>query len=173
VAGFRHWFQLFDPTNPCLCGWLEHPSRRCRCSPDQIARYRSRVSGPLLDRIDLAIEVPSVTADALAISHAVSTIDESSADVRARVIAAHAVAHERQGKPNARLSPAEVVVHCRPEAEAKSLRAKAMSRLSLSARAYHRILKVARTIADLVGKVNVTAAHVAEAIQLRRLDRAN
>ena len=134
-------------------------------------RYRSRVSGPLLDRLDLAIEVPSVTADALSSAHAAS--GERSTDVRVRVELAQGRQQARQQKPNARLTAPEVAEHCRPTSEAETLLAHAMARLSLSARAYHRILKVARTIADLAGSVNVTAAHVAEAIQFRRFERAS
>jgi len=158
-------------TQRCPCGWLGHASGRCGCGADQIARYRGRVSGPLIDRLDLAIEVPSVSADALAMSCALPA-GESSAQVRARVVAAHALQRNRQDKSNARLTVPEVVAHCRPEAAAETLLAKAMTRMSLSARAYHRILKVARTIADLAGSANITATHVAEAIQFRRFDRA-
>src|SRR5205823_12070029 len=96
-------FQLVAAMNPCLCGWLGHPSGRCKCSPDQIARYRSRVSGPLLDRIDLAIDVPPVSAEALALSRPPATTGESSAEVRARVAGAQALQCARQGKANARL----------------------------------------------------------------------
>jgi magnesium chelatase family protein len=172
-ATFPARFQFIAAMNPCLCGWLGHPSGRCNCSLDQIARYRSRVSGPLLDRIDLAIDVPSVSAEALALSRPPATTGESSAEVRARVAEAQALQCARQGKSNARLSAAEVVAHCRPEASAETLLAKAMTRMSLSPRAYHRIVKVARTIADLAGSATITPTHMAEAIQLRRLDRAN
>jgi magnesium chelatase family protein len=164
-------FQLVAAMNPCPCGWLGHTSGRCGCGADQIARYRGRVSGPLIDRLDLAIEVPSVSAEALAMSCAPPT-GESSAQVRARVVAAHAVQRNRQDKPNARLTVPEVVAHCRPEPAAETLLAKAMTRMSLSARAYHRIVKVARTIADLGGSATITTPHMAEAIQLRRFERA-
>ena len=122
----------------------------------------------MIDRLDLAIDVPSVAADVLATSNAIASAGESSADVRARVVEAHAVQRTRQQKPNARLTPAEVVVHCRPEPQAEALLAKAMTRMSLSARAYHRIVKVARTIADLAGSATIAPPHMAEAIQLRR-----
>src|SRR5438067_1238528 len=164
-------FQLIAAMNPCPCGWLGHASGRCRCSFDQIARYRGRVSGPLIDRIDLAIEVPSVSADALALSSATASAGESSADVRDRVVAAQTIQQTRQDKANARLTVPEVVAHCRPEADAETLLAKAMTRLSLSARGYHRIVKVARTIADLAGSATITTPHMAEAIQLRRFER--
>jgi len=166
-------FQLVAAMNPCPCGWLGHASGRCRCGVEQIARYRGRVSGPLIDRLDLAIEVPSVSADVLALCGTATPCGESSTDVRTRVVAAQAVQRARQNKPNARLTVAEVVTHCRPELEAETLLAKAMTRMSLSARAYHRIVKVARTIADLAGSAAITPAHMAEAIQLRRFERAN
>jgi magnesium chelatase family protein len=168
---FPAQFQLVSAMNPCPCGWLGHSSGRCRCTPDQVARYRGRVSGPLLDRLDLAIEVPSVAASALSMSQGDDPKCEGSADVRTRVAQAHARQHARQGKSNARLSVAELAQHCRPAAEAETLLAQAMARLSLSARAYHRILKVARTIADLAGGATITTAHVAEAIQFRRFER--
>ena len=164
-------FQLVAAMNPCPCGWLGHASGRCGCGVEQIARYRGRVSGPLIDRLDIAIEVPSVSAEALAMSCATTPIGEPSAHVRARVVAAHALQHSRQDKPNARLTVPEVVAHCRPEPAAETLLAKAMTRMSLSARAYHRIVKVARTIADLGGSTMITTPHMAEAIQLRRFDR--
>jgi len=164
-------FQLVAAMNPCPCGWLGHASDRCRCGADQIARYRGRVSGPLIDRLDLAIEVPSVSADALAMSSA-PPAGESSAQVRVRVVAAHALQRTRQDKANARLTVPEVVTHCCPESAAETLLAKAMTRMSLSARAYHRIVKVARTIADLGDCETITTTHMAEAIQLRRFERA-
>src|SRR5205814_2707152 len=156
----------------CPCGWLGHASDRCRRGADQIARYRGRVSGPLIDRLDLAIEVPSVSAEALAMSCA-PPAGESSAQVRVRVVAAHALQRARQEKANARLTVPEVATHCCPEPAAEALLAKAMTRMSLSARAYHRIVKVARTIADLGSSATITPTHMAEAIQLRRFDRIN
>ena len=164
-------FQLVAAMNPCPCGWLGHASGRCRCGLEQIARYRGRVSGPLIDRLDLTIDVPSVPADALAMSSPAPPNGETSADVRERVVAAQAIQRERQQKPNARLTAAEVVAHCRPDPHAETLLAKAMTRMSLSARAYHRIVKVARTIADLAGSATIAPAHMAEAIQLRRFER--
>jgi magnesium chelatase family protein len=170
---FPAQFQLVAAMNPCPCGWLGDASGRCRCAPDQVARYRGRVSGPLIDRLDLAIEVPPVPANALALSRDASCTGEHSADVRARVERAYEQQRARQGKCNARLSVSEVAQHCRPEPAAESLLARAMTRMSLSARAYHRILKVARTIADLAGSATITTTHVAEAIQFRRFERAN
>ena len=189
---FPAQFQLVAAMNPCPCGWLGHVSGRCHCAPDRIARYRSRVSGPLLDRIDLAIDVPAVPPESLALCARVSRLSrgdasdvaltdppilardavESSAPVRARVACARQRQRERQGKANARLLPAEVVAHCAPEADAEDLLARAMNRLALSARAYHRILKVARTIADLAAADHIDAMHMAEAIGYRRMDVA-
>ena len=169
-CAFPAQFQFVAAMNPCPCGWLGDKSGRCRCAPDQIARYRGRVSGPLLDRLDLAIDVPAVAPEVLA--SAVGTAPgESSAEVRERVIAAQSRQRERQAKANARLTAQDVATHCRAEANAEKLLARAMARLSLSARAYHRILKVARTIADLADCEAIEPDHVAEALQLRRFDR--
>ena len=165
---FPAQFQLVAAMNPCPCGWLGHPSGRCHCSPDRVLRYRWRVSGPLLDRIDLAIGVPAVAPESLALNG--GSRREASATVRARVERARGRAHHRQGKPNARLQPAEVAVHCVPEAAAEDLLAQAMTRHALSARAYHRVLKVARTIADLAACERIQTAHVAEAIGYRSMD---
>ena len=167
-------FQLVAAMNPCPCGWLGHPSGRCRCAPDHVTRYRGRVSGPLLDRLDLAIDVPALAAADLALSTggAAGPAGESSAVVCERVGAAHAIQRARQRRSNARLAVAEIAQHCRPDTLAERLLATAMARLSLSARSYHRILKVARTIADLAGAPSIGEPHVAEALQLRRFDRA-
>ncbi len=168
-ASFPARFQFVAAMNPCPCGYLGHPTGRCRCTPDQIARYRGRISGPLLDRIDLQIEVPSLPADALPARP--GQTGEPSAIVRARVAAAAARQRARQGKPNAQLQPREIERLCRPDAQGDALLKSAFARLSLSARAYHRILKVARTIADLAAAEELAATHVAEAIGYRRLDR--
>ena len=163
-AEFPARFQLVAAMNPCPCGWLGHPAGKCHCTPDQVARYRGKLSGPLLDRIDLILDVPAVDeADLSARGDG-----ESSATVRARVTTARAVQIERQGKPNARLNPDEVDRHARPDEAGAQLLKQAMARLSLTARAYHRILKVARSIADLAGAAQINSAHVAEAIHYRR-----
>jgi magnesium chelatase family protein len=172
-SSFPAQFQLIAAMNPCPCGWLGHASGRCRCAPDQVTRYRGHVSGPLIDRLDLAIEVPAVAAEALALADGVPAGGETSRTVSARVAIAHQRQLDRQGKVNARLGAAEVAQHCRPEAAAERLLAQAMARLSLSARAYHRILKVARTIADLADNATLAPEHVAEAIQFRRFERAS
>jgi magnesium chelatase family protein len=164
---FPAQFQLVAAMNPCPCGWLGHASGRCQCAPDQVLRYRRRVSGALYDRIDMAIEVPAVDAAAMT-SRAAAGPDETTAAVRERVGRAHARQVGRQGKPNARLVPAEVDRHCTRTAATESLLAQAMSRWSLSARGYHRVLKVARTIADVADCEAIDEAHVAEAIGYRR-----
>ena len=163
--------QWQEATRGCPCGWLGHASGRCRCTPDQVLRYRSRISGPLLDRIDLGIEVPAVAAEALA-AGASRQSEESSADVRERVVAARAFALARQRCPNAMLTPRDIDVHCVPDSAGAAMLAQALARLSLSARAYHRILKVARTIADLDAAATIDAQQVAEAIAYRRFERA-
>ena len=179
-------------TRPCPCGYRTDPKKQCRCSIGEIQRYTGRISGPLLDRIDLAIDVPAVPPESLALNAGIARRSrsegsdvavaepeirtretvESSATVRVRVERARERQRDRQGKANARLSPAEVAAHCVPEADAEDLLARAMNRLALSARAYHRVLKVARTIADLAGCERINTTHVAEAIGYRRMDAA-
>jgi magnesium chelatase family protein len=164
-AEFPAEFQLVAAMNPCPCGFHGHGNGKCRCTPDQIARYRGKLSGPFLDRIDLLIEVPALPAEALAGKHD----GESSAAVRGRVEPALARQTARQGKTNARLTAGEIDTHCPPDDAGTQLLRQAIARLDLSARAWHRILKVARTIADLAGSERIGAAHVGEAIQYRRL----
>lgn len=166
-AEFPAEFQLIAAMNPCPCGHHGASNGKCRCSPDQIARYRGKLSGPFLDRIDLIIEVPALLAENLA----GKADGESSACVRARVEEAQNRQFERQQKPNARLSTKEVDTCCQPDATGSKLLQQATAQLDLSARAWHRILKVARTIADLAASDEIRATHVAEAIQYRRLAR--
>jgi magnesium chelatase family protein len=166
-ADFRAQFQLLAAMNPCSCGFLGHPNGKCRCTPDQVARYRNRISGPLLDRIDIQIEVPAVPQEDLLKQAA----GESSTSIRARVEAARQRQLARQGKPNAQLTVSEIDALCAPDATGEALLRQALARLDLSARAYHRVLKVARSIADLAGHADILTSHIAEAVQYRRMDR--
>jgi magnesium chelatase family protein len=166
-AEFPARFQLLAAMNPCPCGFLGHYSGKCHCTPDQVTRYRNRISGPLLDRIDLHIEVPAVPAQDLGSRQS----GEPSTAIRERVTSARGRQLARQGKPNAHLSVKEIAEHCIAEADADQLARKAISSLGLSARAYHRILKVARTVADLTGSSGISTTHVAEAVQYRRYER--
>lgn len=168
-ADFPARFQLVAAMNPCPCGYLGDASGKCHCTPDQVLRYRAKISGPLLDRIDLQLTVPRVDRAALTTGPAPES--ESSATVRARVIACRTLQLARQGKPNARLTPPEIDQHCAPDAPARALLEQAMARLNLSARGYHRVLKVARTLADLAGLATVSTAQIAEAVRYRELDR--
>jgi magnesium chelatase family protein len=158
-------FQLVAAMNPCPCGYSGDLSGRCLCTPELIRRYRARVSGPLLDRIDLQIAVPRV---ALAELSGASPASETSASVRARVIAARERQLSRAGKANAALSNREVLRDCSLTAGDRQLLERALDQLGLSARAYHRILRVARSIADLGNADAVATAHLMEAIQYRR-----
>jgi magnesium chelatase family protein len=168
-AEFPARFQLIAAMNPCPCGYLGDSSGKCQCTPDQVSRYRARISGPLLDRIDLQLFVPRVDRAALNIA-AINTA-ETSAVVRERVTRARSQQLQRSGKPNALLTPKEIEQHCVPDAAAKQLLDAAMSRLALSARGYHRVLKVARTIADLAHADTVSSSHVAEAVRYREMGR--
>jgi magnesium chelatase family protein len=163
-ADFPARFQLIAAMNPCPCGYLGHPTQACRDTPDQITRYRARISGPLLDRIDIQISVPALTQDELMMASA----GESSAAIRSRVEAARARQVQRQGKPNAALGTQEIDQHCPLDTAGEALLKQAITHLNLSARAYHRVLRLARSVADLAGSESITPAHLAEAIQYRR-----
>lgn len=156
-------FQLVGAMNPCPCGYHGDPSGRCRCTPDQIKRYQDKLSGPLLDRIDLHIHVPAMPIDDL--QNAPS--GEPSGVVRERVVRARQIAQDRQGKTNSELSPSEIDIFIPLGTAEKQLLATAQSRLNLSARSYHRVLRVARTIADLAGVERVGVPHLAEALSYR------
>jgi len=162
---FPAQFQLVAAMNPCPCGWLGHPSGRCHCSKEQVDRYRRRVSGALYDRIDMAIEVPAVGAGEMA---SVPRGTPQTAPVRDRVARAYERQLERQGRANARVAPGDVERHCVRTRAAESVIAQALSRHSLSARGYHRVLKLARTIADLAGENAIDPLHMAEAVGYRR-----
>ncbi len=168
-AEFPARFQLIAAMNPCPCGYLGDPEGRCRCTPDQIARYRQRISGPLLDRIDLHLEVPRLPPDVLGAPPDPGA--ETSAQVRTRVIAARERQLARQGCPNQALSGRAIDRHCALDAAGRRLLEQATRRLGLSARAWHRILKVARTLADLGGEARIAPAHLSEAVGYRHLDR--
>ena len=167
-AQFPARFQLVAAMNPCPCGYLGHPSGRCRCTSEQVARYRARISGPLLDRIDLHIEVPPLPRGVLADA---AQQAESSATVRARVERCRERQLRRSGKANAQLGNSEVKRDCRLSNSDALLLEQATERLGLSARAHHRIMKVARTIADLAGREQIDQSHLSEAISYRKLDR--
>jgi magnesium chelatase family protein len=163
-AEFPARFQLIAAMTPCPCGDLGHPVRSCRCTPDQVARYQGRISGPLLDRIDIQIEVGVVDPDTLL----QLPPGESSAAIAVRVAAATAIQMQRQGGANALLAGAALDTHCALDAETGAFFARAMQRLSWSARGAHRVLRLARTIADLAGGGPIGLQHLAEAMQLRR-----
>jgi magnesium chelatase family protein len=165
-------FMLAAAMNPCPCGYFGDPVHACSCGPLAIERYRSRISGPLLDRIDIHLEVPAVAYGDLVGEHA----EETSAVIRGRVERARAVQRARfQGQrgvhANAHMTARDLRRYCRLNEQVESLLRQAVTRLGLSARAYHRVLKIARTIADLAGAAELTTAHVSEAIQYRSLDR--
>ncbi len=169
-ADFPARFQLIAAMNPCPCGYYGDNSGRCRCTPDQVLRYRNKLSGPLLDRIDMHVDVPSVPLELL--HQPAGDDEESSSEVRQRVEAARHVQLQRYGIPNARLDNTMLEQVCRLDTESARLLQQAIGKLGLSARAYHRILKLARTIADLAGKKRIAMPHISEAIAYRRLDRS-
>ncbi len=168
-AEFPARIQLVAAMNPCPCGYLGESSGRCRCTLEQVQRYRARVSGPLLDRIDLHVEVPRVGRRELGAQGAPG---EASHIVQRRVMAARERQLERCGRPACAMNNREIEQHCSLAAPEQQLLERAMERLGLSARAYHRVLKVARTIADLEGAAHIDASHLSEALSYRRLDRS-
>ncbi len=162
-------FQLIAAMNPCPCGHFGNPLKACRCTPDQVARYQAKLSGPLLDRVDVQIDVPAVSPEVLA----ASPDGESSASIALRVQRAHDRQRLRQGVLNAALSGALLEAHAQADRQAMAFLQTACARLGWSGRAFHRVLKLARTIADLAGADEVRQAHMAEAIQYRRVLQAS
>jgi magnesium chelatase family protein len=170
TAVFPARFVLVGAMNPCPCGFAGDERRPCRCTPAQQATYRSRLSGPLRDRLDLIVDVPAVPASAIVDDER----GESSASVRERVLAARRVQQARYGtngpRTNASLRGQQVAAFCRPDAGGRALLRRAVDRLGLSARAHDRVLRVARTIADLAGAEAVASEHVAEALHYRLVE---
>ena len=164
-------FTLVASMNPCPCGFYNHPTKECTCTPSAVRRYMGRISGPLLDRIDLHVEVTPVSREEMSGTEAA----ESSASIRRRVIAAREVQAARFASTgihtNTMMTSAMLRRFCPLTAEARALLDRAMDRLRLSARAYDRIIKVSRTIADLEGEEQIRPQHVSEAITYRSLDR--
>jgi len=163
-ADFPARFQLIAAMNPCPCGYLGHASGKCHCSPDSVLRYQGRLSGPLLDRIDMQIEVAPLPPEVLTVQADV----ESSAEIAQRVARAYERQLARQKKPNQRMTTRDIDLHCRLDAAGDNTLRVTMLKMQWSARAYHRVLKVARTIADLAGTGNISHDNVREAIQYRR-----
>lgn len=166
-AEFPARFQLVSAMNPCPCGYLGHPNGRCRCTAEQVARYRARLSGPLLDRIDMHVEVPPLPKGTLQHQQQM----EGSAAVRQRVSRCRARQLDLRGKANSQLDNRELKRFCPLQNREAQLLEQATEQLGLSARAHQRILRLARTIADLEGLDEIGARHLSEAIGYRRLDR--
>ena len=163
-ADFPARFQLIAAMNPCPCGYFGASHKQCRCTPEQVGRYQAKISGPLLDRIDMQIQVGALTHDELL----QQAKGEASAHIAARVHASFELQQQRQQKSNHLLSTSEIDLYCQPDQAGEALLRSVMARLNWSARAYHRVLKVARTIADLAQCTTINQAHIAEAIQYRR-----
>jgi magnesium chelatase family protein len=167
-AEFPARFQLIAAMNPCPCGYLGDPIDSCHCTADQVQRYCTRISGPLLDRLDLHVHVPRVGFRSLRGSN---DGGETSTVVAGRVMQARELQIHRQGACNALLNNAAVERYCTPNADGLGVLERAMQHLGLSARGYHRVLKVARTIADMNGQPKIEANHITEAVALRSWDR--
>lgn len=163
-------FQLIAAMNPCPYGYLGDTSQRCQCTPVQITRYRNKISGPLLDRIDMHNEVPRISSDML--RKGATGGEESSVTIAKRVDTSLSQALNRQGHPNHLLSTSEIKEYCQITDDDHSLLEHAIEKPGLSHRAYHRILRVSRTIADMDGQTNILRHHLTEAISYRRMDKA-
>jgi magnesium chelatase family protein len=161
--------QLIAAMNPCPCGYLTDPRRECRCSDAQVQRYANKLSGPLMDRIDMHIEVPALSTEAL------TTFDpkreETSQVIRERVLRARMRQHDRANMINAKFAPQQILEHCALKADVQTRLTQALDKLGISARAYHRILKVARTIADLADSPSIESDHIIQALQYRKIER--
>jgi len=179
---FPACFTLIAAMNPCPCGWFTDPKKECHCSPNQIHKYLSKISGPLLDRIDLHLDVPALKS----VEILTSQKTETSQEIKSRTIKARHIQHKRFSAPprittdggkrnaifaNAQMNHRQIKEFCPLDSESKSLLKKAIEELNLSARAYDKILKIARTIADLEETERIRPHHIAEAIQYRSLDR--
>ena len=162
-------FQLVAAMNPCPCGYYGDPSAKCTCTQDQVRRYQGQTSGPLLDRIDLQIEVPPISL--LRLQKTKPQDQENSAVVQARVLRAWQTQLRRQQCSNGQLSNAQVEAYCGLSAEDENLLRLAIEKLDLSARAYHRVLKISRTIADLAESEHIQIGHIMEALSYRKLER--
>jgi magnesium chelatase family protein len=171
-ADFPARFQLVAAMNPCPCGYLGHAVRPCRCTPDQVARYQGRISGPLLDRIDIHMAVPALAEGELLSKTSAIARGESSQIVAQRVAQARQLAYARQGCANAALEGVALESHCALDDSSRHLLQAAMNKLGLSARAAHRVLRLARTLADLAQRPAIQSADIAEAVQYRRGLRA-
>lgn len=168
-AQFPAKFQFIAAMNPCPCGHLGNPNHHCQCTQEQIQRYQNRISGPLLDRMDMHIQVPPLPKGIF--SNIDKNLTETSADVRARVVKSRIIQYARQNKSNAFLTSKEVEKYCSVSSDDYSLLEHAMEKFGLSARAYHRILKVARTIADLAGSEAIHTEHLTESLSYRSMDK--
>lgn len=155
--------------NPCPCGYLGDQRHACSCTPEQIQRYRNKISGPLLDRIDMHIEVPSLPPQRLSTFHPKQ--EETSVAIRQRVVKARQQQLSRGKRLNAKLNSYEIIEFCNLDKQPQQMLTSALEKFGISARAYHRILKVARTIADLSDSPHIQCTHIAEAIQFRKYDR--
>ncbi len=168
-ADFPARFQLIAAMNPCPCGYQGDPSGRCHCTHEQVAKYQNKISGPLLDRIDMHLEVPRVSHEVL--RQGTPEGEESSASIRQRVVQGRQKAMARCGRPNAEMSVKEIKQYCHLDDASHQVLEQAIDRFGLSHRAYHRILKLSRTIADLADAPQIELAHLTEAISYRKLDR--
>jgi magnesium chelatase family protein len=166
-ACFPARFQLVAAMNPCPCGYHGSDANRCRCTPDQVKRYRDKISGPLLDRIDMHVPVRALRQGELQ----TKTLGDGSEAIRQRVEAARNLQLARQGKANHQLSAPELETYCELTQADKNLLEQAIEKLGLSTRAYHRVLKLARTLADMAAREHLTTVDISEALSYRTLDR--